>query len=121
MYYNRTYNTVPLLNMGGVSENLEGWEAILFHFDASVEDEEVWDIARESKKIPHLGNIYQHLIIERLESLFFEHTGLEEGDKRIEIFTFVNDYDSHFCINGQDINTLDKFMAIIDEIKSTLN
>ncbi|MCW9718562.1 hypothetical protein [Avibacterium sp. 21-599] len=121
MYYNRTYNTVPQLYMGGVSENLADWEEILFHFDASVEDEEVWEIARGCKEIPHLGNIYQSLVIGRLECLFFEQLDLAEDDERIDVFTFVNDFDSHFCINGEAINTLDEFMAKVDEIKSTLH
>lgn len=73
MHYNRTYNTVPQLYMGGVSENLADWEDILFHFDASVEDDEVWEVARGCEKIPHLGNIYQSLVIGRLENLFLEH------------------------------------------------
>lgn len=120
MYYSKTYNVLPQLCMGGVSQNLADWEDILFHFDASVDDEEVWDIARGYEKIPHLGNIYQSLVIGRLESLFFEHIGLEEGDERIKIFTFINDFDTHFCINGDPINTLDEFMAKVEEIKSTL-
>ncbi|MDY4593647.1 MAG: hypothetical protein SO424_01060 [[Pasteurella] aerogenes] len=121
MHYNRTYNTVPQLYMGGVSENLADWEDILFHFDASIEDDEVWEVARGCEKIPHLGNIYQSLVIGRLENLFLEHIGLEEGDERIEVFTFVNDLDSHFCIDGEAINTLDAFMAKVEEIKSTLH
>ncbi|MFZ7240875.1 hypothetical protein ACLSYN_07380 [Avibacterium avium] len=120
MYYQKTYNTIPRLYMGGVSENLAGWEDILFHFDASIEDDEVWEIARGCKEIPHLGNIYQSLVIGRLESLFFDHIGLEEGNERVKVFTFVNDFDSHFCIDGEAINTLDEFMAKVEEIKSTL-
>ncbi|WKS97480.1 hypothetical protein [Gallibacterium anatis] len=121
MYYQKVYNTIPRLYMGGVSEHLADWEDILFHFDMSVEDDEVWEIARGCKEIPHLGNIYQSLIIGRLTSLFFEQLDLAEDDERIKVFTFVNDFDSHFCINGEAINTLDEFMAKVDDIKSTLH
>ncbi|QEH09310.1 hypothetical protein FWK45_02420 [Histophilus somni] len=104
-----------------VSQNLADWEDILYHFNATIEDSEVWEVARSFKEIPHFGNIYQSLVIGRLESLFFEHIGLEESDERIKVFTFVNGLDSHFCINGEAINTLDEFMAKVEEIKSTLH
>ncbi|MFU2077967.1 hypothetical protein [Avibacterium endocarditidis] len=77
-------------------------------------------MARGCKEIPHLGNIYQSLVIGRLESLFFEQISLEEGDERVKVFTFVNGFDSHFCIDGEAINTLNAFMAKVEEIKSTL-
>lgn len=60
-------------------------------------------------------------MINRLVSLFFEHVGLEDGDERVNVFTFVNGFDSHFCINGEAINTLDEFMAKVEEIKSILH
>lgn len=121
MDYQTTYNVIPSLYLGGVSQNLANWEDILDHFDATVEDEEVWAIARNSESIPHLGNIYQHLVISRLENLFWEQVEQPETNENIHIFTFINDFDSHFCVNDQAINTLDEFMAKVEEIKSTFH
>lgn len=45
MDYQTTYNVIPSLYLGGVSQNLADWEDILDHFDATIEDEEVWAIA----------------------------------------------------------------------------
>ncbi|MFZ7277679.1 hypothetical protein ACLS0F_10445 [Avibacterium endocarditidis] len=117
MYCN---NIIPELYLHSVSQNLADWEGILYHFNATIEDSEVWKIARGCEEIPHLGNIYQSLVIGRLESLFFEQLGLEEGDEQVNVFTFVNGFDTHFCIDGEAINTLDAFMAKVEEIKSTL-
>ncbi|WP_143226150.1 hypothetical protein [Actinobacillus seminis] len=104
-----------------MSEDLAGWEEILFHFNVSVEDNEVWAVARCCEEIPHLGNIYQSLVLDRLESLFFEQLDLDEDDEHIDVSTFVNDLDSHFCIDGDAITTLDEFMAKVEEIKSILH
>ncbi|HDX0975828.1 hypothetical protein ACVND7_06715 [Avibacterium paragallinarum] len=118
MYCN---NIIPELYIHSVSQNLADWESILYHFNATIEDSEVWKIARGCEEIPHLGNIYQSLVIGRLESLFFEQLGLEEGDEQVNVFTFVNGFDTHFCIDGEAINTLDEFMTKVKEIKSTLH
>lgn len=121
MHYQTIYNVIPSLYLSGVSPNLSGWEDILFHFDSDIEDQEVWEIARQCKDIPHLGNIYQSLVINRLESLFWEQIGLDYQSDQITLFTFVNNFDSHFCINDQAVNTLDDFIAKVDEIKSTIH
>lgn len=102
--------------MNSVNSALTEWENILWQFDRCVEDEEIREIARESKEIPHFGNLYQNLIISRLESLFFELTGLDEGGT---IFTSINGYDSHFCINGEAINNEHSFLTKVEEMKIT--
>lgn len=112
-------NFIPSFYMNSVSPALTGWENILWKFDSCVEDEEVWAIARGSEKIPHLGNLYQSLVIGRLESLFFELTGLDESDESVNVFTFVNGYDSHFCINGESINDEISFITKVEEMKIT--
>lgn len=112
-------NFIPSFYMNSVSSALTGWENILWKFDRCVEDEEIWTIARGSDDIPHFGNLYQRLVINRLESLFFELTGRDESDESVTVFTFINGYDSHFCINGDAIDDERSFLAKVEEMKVT--
>ncbi|MGR3807791.1 hypothetical protein [Pasteurella testudinis] len=96
-----------------VSHCLPEWENILFRFRRSVEDKDVWEQARHSEDIPHLGNVYQSLVLNSLENLFCELSGLTEPWEEVDITCFVNGTDTHFCIDGEAICTeADFFKAL---------
>ncbi|GJI56946.1 hypothetical protein HEMROJRC1_20580 [Rodentibacter sp. JRC1] len=91
------------------------WEEILDYYNEWVSDDEVWEIARESKKLPVLGNVYQNLLLSRVLAHFCEETRLDEDDLRI--FYFVNSIDTHLIINDWDICTVQDYWDCIKENK----
>ncbi|WP_077477566.1 MULTISPECIES: hypothetical protein [Rodentibacter] len=108
-------NFIPSFYMNAISPALTGWENVLYQYDCCVEDEEIWALVRGSEVIPHFGNLYQSLVLNRLESLFFELTGLEEDD--VNIFIFINGFDTHFCINGIAVNDESRFQDTVKMFK----
>ncbi|MFC0323664.1 hypothetical protein ACFFHT_08895 [Gallibacterium melopsittaci] len=97
------------------SPKYDEWEEILNHYQDYVEDEDIWKIARESKELPILGNIYQNLVLDRIISHFCDETGVEEED--LDIFLFINSIDTHLVINGWDICTVADYWGCIDKFK----
>ncbi|THA18356.1 hypothetical protein [Rodentibacter pneumotropicus] len=108
-------NFIPSFYMNAISPALTGWENVLYQYDCSVEDEEIWALVRGSEAIPHFGNLYQSLVLNRLASLFLELTGLEEDD--VNIFVFINGFDTHFCINGMAVNDESMFQDTVKMFK----
>lgn len=97
------------------SPKCEEWEEILIQYKDSVEDDEIWEIARESKELPILGNIYQSLVLDRIISHFCDETDVEGDD--LDIFLFINSIDTHLVINGWDICTVEDYWNCIDTFK----
>ncbi|MDO9663800.1 hypothetical protein, partial [Glaesserella parasuis] len=85
----------------------------LLHYSDWVNDDEVWEFARESKKLPVLGNFYQHLVLERIISHFCDETGLEIDD--LNIFFWINSIDTHLVINDWDICTVDDYWNCVKQ------
>lgn len=93
------------------SSVIEEWEKILDRYDDCPSEDDVWEIARESKKLPILGNIYQDLILNRIISHFCEETGLDYDD--LDVFIFVNSVDTHLSINGKYIYSVQDYLGCI--------
>ncbi|KGQ65502.1 hypothetical protein IO43_02465 [Gallibacterium anatis 7990] len=93
------------------SSIIEEWETILNHYDDCPSEGDIWEIARESKKLPILGNIYQDLILNRIISHFCEETGLDYDD--LDVFIFVNSVDTHLSINGKYIYSVQDYLDCI--------
>lgn len=93
------------------SSVIEEWEKILDQYDDCPSEGDVWDIARESKILPILGNIYQSLVLNRIISHFCEETGLDE--EALDIFIFVNSYDTHLRIDGKSIYSVQDYLDCI--------
>lgn len=74
-------------------------------------EEEVWEIARESKEMPHFSNIYTSIVFGRLEDALQE----EFRALDIKINSYVNSIASSFEFNGNDVSSLEQ---IRDEVKS---
>lgn len=95
------------------SPKCAAWEDILLHYSDWVNDDEVWEFARESNKLPVLGNFYQHLVLERIISHFCDETGLEIDD--LNIFFWINSIDTHLVINDWDICTVDDYWNCVKQ------
>lgn len=99
------------------SRKCEEWEEILSHYNDWVNDDEVWEIARQSESIPILGNIYQQLVLDRVLSYFCQETGKNESD--LTLFYYVNSIDTHLEINGTDICIVDDYWKCIEKNRMT--
>ncbi|HHF3391692.1 TPA: hypothetical protein ACPO1V_001744 [Haemophilus influenzae] len=98
------------------SSKCEAWEEILDHYNDNVSDDEVWEIARESKELPIFGNVYQYLVLSRVLTHFCEETGLEED--QFKLFFYINSIDTHLVINDWDIASVKDFWGCIEKNKT---
>lgn len=98
-----------------------GFDKILEYLqEESVEDEEVWEEARLSETIPDFASILIRQTFERLEdTLTYRNDYYSKLD--LKITYYVNNRDSHFYINGEEIRTLNDFKDLIRRIVENLN
>ena len=66
------------------------------------DDDDVWEIAKQSDSAPHIGNIYQELVFSRIADII----GLDR------VVYFVNALDSKIYIDGQECYGLDDFLEV---------
>ncbi|MGC7559829.1 hypothetical protein [Pasteurella sp. PK-2025] len=111
MSFNYTEDTSP---------TLADWEVILNAFNCNISEDEVWEIARQYSDIPHFGNIYQNLVLNRLKLLFWQLIELEEGEIDININYDINARSSYFYIEGDCIYNESDFLNKVDSIKAML-
>ncbi len=98
-------------NDNNLSSNIKDWEEIAEYLKIEIEDEEIWSIARESKEVPLLENIYQNCLLSSIINHFDEN-------KLINLNSFINARDTHlyFENNGwEEITSLEEFIKSIDE------
>ena len=75
---------------------------ILGHINYSEpSDEEIWETARQSEGIPHIGNIFLEALLNSIQAYCTENG--------IECEYYVNALDSHLYINGEAIRKLTTF------------
>ncbi len=89
-----------------VSYQVASWEAILDYLSPGEEisDSLVWEKARESEDLPHLGNIYQDLLLSRI-------TDLAKG-RGLELSYYVNALDTRLYHENDSISDLNDFLKI---------
>lgn len=87
--------------------NINDLEHIAEHFDVSVTDVDIWEIARCSEDPPHLGNAYLSILFSRLESK------INEQYPELKTDYFINGMDSHFYIDEQRLYSFDYFMELV--------
>lgn len=132
------------LNFNYIPEQYDVWEAILKRTKDDVDDQDVWDIAREYKEIPHMDNILLELTFSRLEGsiqeLFrqevFEQLEYDNditkeqlkenefyrleienyADMNLKFDSYVNAEVSHFYINDNDFRELKEFDNIMSKL-----
>ncbi len=101
-----------------VSSNLSNWESILislkgFEGLANIE-QAVWEIARCSKEIPHIGNIYQRELLNRLKVAIEKKYSLCD---ELNIDIYINGTDTHLTINDNAIHHLNDLKEVIESME----
>ncbi len=87
--------------------SLEGWETILNHYNIpTIDDDEVWELARLSKEQPIFENILLSLTADRIRDLC--------DDMGIECTSYINCMDSHIWIGDDEIYDNDDFLSIVE-------
>jgi len=132
------------LNFNYIPEHYDVREAILKRTKDDVDDQDVWDIAREYKEIPHMDNILLELTFSRLESsiqesfrqevfeqLEYDNDITKEqlkenefyrleienyADMNLKFDSYVNAEVSHFYINDNDFRELKEFDNIMSKL-----
>ncbi len=101
----------------GDLHTLDGYEEILEKFKGeSVTDDEVWEVARESKKVPHFENILLNMTLSRIVDLI-EDSPLSNVASKFNVY--VNARDTHFSFDDEDITDYDSFVKIVgDHLKN---
>lgn len=98
-----------------LSPNVGAWKDILDAYNDEVTDEDVWHIAKESKEVPEIANIYQYLLIEKiLNHLRDEIKSLS----RVSLYMHINFSHTHFYVEGYSIDSVEKYFEIIDKVKA---
>lgn len=77
-------------------EQLGGYSFINF-------EQDVWEMAREYKEPPHIGDIRQHLLLERLRQT------IEGRYWFLPVEYSINATDTHLYVNGYSVTTLSDF------------
>lgn len=78
-----------------------------------VEDDEVWELARESREIPHVANIWISELFHRIEN----HLNETYGEGVFEVEYYANGMGSSLSINKKEIMTYDDLQGVIDKKK----
>ncbi len=80
-------------------------------------ESEIWSIARESEKVPHIGNIYTYLVYSSLNNIIEEdYTHLN-----LDVEIHINSICSSFAINGEEIKDSDDFERVVEELEMVEN
>jgi len=80
-------------------------EIISFLGGDPVDDNDVWDEAKESKEIPVFENILLKQTLERIEKL----TESNFYGRYEKLHYFINASDTHLYINDEEVSTLTEF------------
>ena len=91
-----------------MSSSWRGWAEILDWLNLDfVSAEDVWEVAREMEKPPHLGNIYMGITLSRIQ-FWCEENGIDcDYD--------INAICSSLYIDGDSICSLDEFRKYIPQ------
>lgn len=103
-----------------VSDYLPTWESILSDYGDPVGDSCLWSAAKESSEIPHFGNLYQELVINRLIRCLCDELGIEEDSEFIDVNFEINARATYFNINSIAIQSKDDWIAVRNELEKQI-
>ena len=93
-----------------VTTDFDDWCILLRQLDGDDDiAPEVWAMARQHERMPHLGNIRQSLIAERL------YEAINSRWPFLQVEYHINAICSYFSINGEAVTTLRDVDAAIGE------
>lgn len=99
-----------MLYWNDVSDDYCHWENLLEQLGENGCDnfeQEVWDMARQYRELPHFGNIRQHLLLERLRQT------IEGRFCFLPVEYRINAVDTHLYVNDQCVTTLSDFDRVL--------
>lgn len=95
-----------MLYENDIPDTYGDWAQIERFVDSNTSDDEVWEVARQSEEIPHIGNIILQLTFSNIERWC--------EDNGHECTYFVNSLDSHLNVNGEEIYSLSNFKNALE-------
>lgn len=103
-----------------VSDDLPAWESILSDYGDSVGDSCLWSAAKESSELPHFGNLYQGLVINRLVRCLCNEFSIEEDSECLDVNFEINAIATYFNINGTAIQSKDDWISVRDKLEKQI-
>lgn len=100
-----------------VSNDLPVWESLLNDYGDSVGSSCLWSVAKNFSEMPHFGNLYQELIINRLVRCLCDELGIEEDSALLDVNFEINARASYFNINGVAIQSKDDWILVRNELE----
>lgn len=103
---------MDLFYVSDVPENVQVWNLLLRKLKGynglDGIDNEAWQIARASQKIPHMGNILMEVTAKRLGTAIIDRY----PDADIEYY--INGLDSSFWVNSIEILSIEDYQEAIN-------
>lgn len=93
-----------------MTPNIVDYEKIADFLNIDVEDQEVWEIARESQEIPLFENIYQSILLSRISHTLNEEYGLQTD-------YFINGMDTHLYLYDGGYSKIYQLEDILEYIE----
>lgn len=100
-----------------VSDNLPVWETLLSDYGDYVGFNCLWSAAKDFSEMPHFGNIYQELVINRLVHYLCYELGIREDSALLDICIDINAVATSFSINGTSIQSKNDWIEIRDKLE----
>lgn len=99
-----------MLYWDDVSDDYESWVHLLKElggYSFINFEQDVWEQARQYKEPPHIGNIRQYLLLERLRDT------IEARYRFLSVRYSINAMDTHLYVNDHIVNTLSDLDRVI--------
>ncbi len=74
-------------------------------------EQEIWELARQSENIPHIGNIYTSLVLNRLDDYIKEYLPELELHTYVDVSAMASDY----TVNNGTVENLDELIENLKE------
>lgn len=89
-----------------VSPHMKEWLKIAAGHGAAITEEDFWGKCLNYQETPHLGNLFQSLVLGQIVSWC--------RDRGMEASGYVNALDTHLIVEGERISNVEDFERIID-------
>lgn len=100
-------------------------DVLLKEYGDEVTEQDVWEMARHSKEMPILGNVYQHILFSRLTWHFTNEVNKqlielgkiknELSEEELKCKCYINSVGSSLELFGRNIRTEEDYWKAVDE------